>query len=136
LLPNEQGRIVNTVIVYDVSVPYLEKCYGFTDRNVLKHLSAVDMEDVNFPKCEQAMTVLSFNHIFAFDVYDFYEEFCKCKGFIVEMGNGNILDDVGQKWLHVFRIFYAMKEVINMFKLASYSLSILGSALSLKVHFL
>jgi hypothetical protein len=29
-----------------------------------------------------------------------------------------------------------MKEVINMFKLASYSLSILGSALSLKVHFL
>jgi hypothetical protein len=47
----------------------------------------------------------------------------KCKNSLVEIGNGNILGDLGQKWLHAFRKFDAVKEISSMFKLLSHILS-------------
>jgi hypothetical protein len=48
----------------------------------------------------QAITAVNFNHICtAFDFDDFYEN--KCKDFLVEINNGNIFNDVGQKRWHV-----------------------------------
>jgi hypothetical protein len=43
----------------------------------------------------------------------------KYKDILVEISNGNILCDVWQKWLHIFRKFYPVKEIPNMFEAVS-----------------
>jgi hypothetical protein len=90
-LPSD--KITKNLMFYDVILPYLGKSYNFTLGNILKYLKAVNLKDVNFFKFEQTITALNFDHIceeLGFD--DFKEEFCKCKDFLVEISNGNILD--------------------------------------------
>jgi hypothetical protein len=66
---------------------------------------AVNLKDINSSKFEQTITALNFNHICEeLDSEDFKEEFCKCKDFLVEISNGNILGDVVQEWLHDFKV--------------------------------
>jgi hypothetical protein len=65
---------------------------------------AVNLKAVNFSKFEQTIPALNFNHICEeLDSEDFKEEFCKCKDFLVEISIGNILGDIVQKWLHIFK---------------------------------
>jgi hypothetical protein len=68
-------------------------------------------------KFEQAVIALNFSNINV--AFYFYEEFCMCKDILLETSNGNILCDVRLKWLHVYRKFYPVKEIPNMFKLTS-----------------
>jgi hypothetical protein len=89
-------------------------------------MKAVDFGDVKVSKFEQAVIALSLNHICAaVDFDDFYEEFCKCRDFLVEISNGNILGDNRAEVVVYFWKFDSIKENPNMFKLISYILSTL-----------
>jgi hypothetical protein len=47
----------------------------------------------------------------AFDFDDFCEKDYEHKYFFLEVNNGNVLGDLGQKWLHDFRNCYPRERI-------------------------